>query len=40
MVGGASQAFDENGNLLDDVAKDLIGQLLVALRDMSGRMAL
>ena len=38
MVGGAGQAFDQNGILLDDVAKDLIGQLLVALQDMSRRM--
>lgn len=38
MVGGAGQAFDENGTLLDDGAKDLISQLLVSLQDMSRRM--
>ncbi|MDA1100386.1 MAG: NAD(P)H-dependent oxidoreductase [Proteobacteria bacterium] len=39
MVGGAGQAFDAKGTLLDDGAKELIGQLLVSLQDMSGRMA-
>jgi len=39
MVGGAGQVFDANGSLLDDGAKDLIGQLLLSLQDLSGRMA-
>ncbi len=39
MVGGAGQAFDDNGILLDDGAKDLISQLLVSLQDMSRRLS-
>ncbi len=39
MVGGAGQAFDGNGTLLDDGAKDLIGQLPGSLQDLSVRMA-
>ena len=38
MVGAAGQAFDESGVLLDDGARDLIRQLLVSLRELSGRM--
>ena len=30
MVGGAGQAFDENDDLCDDGARDLIGQLLLS----------
>jgi hypothetical protein len=39
MVGGTGQAFDENGALRDDGTRDLIGQLLLALQELSGRMA-
>jgi chromate reductase, NAD(P)H dehydrogenase (quinone) len=34
FISGAGQIFDENGGLLDDAAKGLIGQLLVSLQDM------
>jgi chromate reductase len=39
MVGAAGLAFDENGALRDDGTRDLIGQLLLALQELSGRMA-
>ena len=40
MVGGTGQAFDENGALRDDGTRDLIGQLLLSLQDLSGRIHL
>ena len=39
FVSGAGQAFDENGTLLDDAARGLIGQLLVGLQELSQRTA-
>jgi len=35
-VSGAMQAFDGDGNLNDDAAKGLIGQLLGALQELAG----
>jgi chromate reductase len=35
-VSGATQAFDENGDLKDEAAKGLIGQLLGALQALAG----
>jgi NAD(P)H-dependent FMN reductase len=39
FIGGAFQAFDENGALLDDTANGLIGQLLVSLQELCQRTA-
>ncbi|MDP6705942.1 MAG: NAD(P)H-dependent oxidoreductase [Alphaproteobacteria bacterium] len=38
MIGAASRAFDDEGRLVDETARDLIGQLLVSLRDLTGRL--
>ena len=37
MIGGAASKFDPAGNLTDDMAKKLIGQLLVNLCDLARR---
>jgi chromate reductase, NAD(P)H dehydrogenase (quinone) len=37
MIGGAASKFDANGNLTDDTAKKLIGQLLTNLCDLAKR---
>jgi chromate reductase len=37
MIGGAASKFDANGNLTDDMAKKLIGQLLTNLCDLAKR---
>jgi chromate reductase len=37
MIGGAANKFDANGNLTDDMAKKLIGQLLTSLCDLAKR---
>jgi chromate reductase len=37
MIGGAASKFDKDGNLTDDIAKQLIGKLLAALCDLVGR---
>jgi chromate reductase len=39
MIAGAASKFDANGNLTDDMAKKLIGQLLVNLCDLVKRHA-
>ena len=39
FVAGAATKFDANGRLTDDVARGLIGQVVVKLRDLSRRMA-
>jgi chromate reductase len=37
MIGGAASKFDQAGNLTDDMAKKLIGQLLTNLCDLAKR---
>jgi len=37
MIAGAAQKFDTDGNLTDNVAKELIGKLLAALCDLTRR---
>jgi chromate reductase len=37
MIGGAASKFDQAGNLTDDMAKKLIGQLLTNLSDLAKR---
>lgn len=37
MISGAANKFDKDGNLTDDVAKKLIGQLLTNLCDLARR---
>src|SRR5882724_1547203 len=37
MIAGAAAKFDANGNLTDDMAKKLIGQLLISLCDLAKR---
>ena len=39
MIGGAADKFDADGNLTDDTAKKLIGQLLTNLCDLAKRHA-
>ncbi len=36
MIGGAASAFDADGNLTDEIARELIGQLLASLQDLAG----
>ncbi len=38
MIGGAAQAFDADGNLTDETARELLGQLLVSLKNWSERL--
>ena len=37
MIGGAANKFDKDGNLTDEMAKKLIGQLLTSLCDLARR---
>jgi hypothetical protein len=37
MIAGAASKFDANGNLSDDMAKKLIGQLLTNLCELAKR---
>ncbi|MCW3475180.1 NADPH-dependent FMN reductase [Limobrevibacterium gyesilva] len=39
FVANASQKFDKDGNLTDDTARGLIGQLITGLRDWTRRLA-
>ena len=39
MIGGAGQVFDGEGRLTDEVARELIGQQLVALREWAATLA-
>ena len=39
MIGGAAQAFDDQGRLTDETARELIGQQLAALRDWAATLA-
>ncbi|MDP6344631.1 MAG: NADPH-dependent FMN reductase [Alphaproteobacteria bacterium] len=38
MIGSAAQAFDDQGNLTDEMSRELIGQLLTALADWQARL--
>jgi chromate reductase len=38
-IGGATKIFDQDGDLSDDAAKGLIGQLLAALQELTRKLA-
>ncbi len=39
MIAAAGQAFDGEGRLVDEAARELIAQQLQALREWAGRLA-